>query len=64
MFVIKRRSTGKIAVRDTGGKPVFFPNREEAKPTRDRMNNDHYGKKPVPLNNREYYVARSNRHRL
>jgi hypothetical protein len=56
MFVIRRRSTGKIIERG-------FKNREEAKINRNPLNAKHY-KNNVPLYNREYYVARSNRHRL
>lgn len=67
MFVIKRRSTGKIVARD-------FPNREAAKSKRDEMNLTFYEKHPpkqgvelvedtqVPLHNREFFVTRSYRH--
>lgn len=55
MFDIRRRSTGKIV--ESG-----FKNREESKPSRDALNKEFYGKKPVPDYDREFYTARSIRH--
>lgn len=57
MFDIRRRSTGKIIERG-------FKNRESAKPNRDKLNISHYGVDKNPQHNREYYVARSHKHRL
>jgi len=56
MFVIRRRSTGKIVERG-------FKNRQEAKTIRNPLNIAHH-KNRVPNHNREYYVARSPNHRL
>lgn len=57
MFIIRRRSTGKIIERG-------FKNRKEGKPSRDGLNYKHYGKSKVPNYNREFYIARSHKHRL
>ena len=73
LFCIKCRTTGDIHV---GG----FATREEAKPERDHLNCLYYKNKEVkgnaveypfkgkqvkvPLQNREYWVARTHNHRL
>ncbi len=57
MFVIRRRSTGKIIERG-------FNKREDGKSNRNVMNIQHYGPGKVPEHNREYYMARSYKHRL
>jgi len=56
MFVIRRRSTGKIVERG-------FQSRKSAKDIRDPLNESYY-KDKVPQYNREFYVARSRNHRL
>ncbi len=58
MFVLRRRSLGKQVDKQS------WATREEVKPLRDQLNQAYYSPEPIPQNNREYYVARSHRHRL
>ena len=57
MFGIRRRSTGQVV--ESG-----FKNREEGKPLRNDLNSKHYGKKPVPVMVREFYIVRTVNHPL
>ena len=56
LFAIRRRSTGKVV--ETG-----FANRTAGKPLRDALNKEHY-KRVVPDNFREFYIVRTDAHRL
>jgi hypothetical protein len=56
----RRRKQGKAEIVERG-----YATREDAKPLRDQLNEEHYKRKgqEVPEHNREFFISRSHHHR-